>query len=196
LVPWTLHSLWEIAALASVAWVVHRLKVHVGAFFIAAFFGLILSAVAWIFLPESLRILEANYYGVESRVTLGMHEAGMHDERMEYDSPLDLGLMYHRDDPELKAEIAEKSERNEHVNVRGFLTWQTGLAYGFFPDPASVPEYNGCDNFQERLALIITVGPVALSEMFARGIAQHFFVLLIAQIAFVLMRKEHVWWAK
>ncbi len=196
LVPWTFHTLWEIAALAGVAWVVYQLKVQVGNFFAALFVGFIISVIAWIFIPDSLKILEANYYGVESRITIDMHEEGRYDERTEYDFPLDLGFMYHRDSPELKQEFKDKRKWNEHVNVQGFLTWQTGLAYGFIPDPVSIPQYNGCDDFRERLSLIMTIGPVVLSEMFIRGVTRHFIILLIAQIVFVLVRKEHVWWAK
>jgi hypothetical protein len=196
LVPWTFYSLWAIAALGGVAWVVYKLKAKVGRFFTVMFIGSIISAVAWIFIPDSLKILEANYYGVESRITMDMHEEGRYDETTEYDLPLELGFMYHRDSPELKHEIREKAKRNEYVDVQGFLTWQTGLAYGFMPDPVSIPQYNGCDNFRERLSLIMTVGPVVLSEMFIRGMYGHFLVFLIAQIIFVLIRKEHVWWAK
>lgn len=196
LVPWTFHTLWEIAALAGVAWVVYQLKVQVGNFFAALFVGFIISAVAWIFIPDSMKILEANYYGVESRITMEMHEEGRYDERTEYDFPLDLGFMYHRDSPELKQEFKDKREWNEYVNVQGFLTWQTGFAYGFIPDPVSIPQYNGGDNFRERLSLIMTVGPVVLSEMFIRGFTRHFIILLIAQVVFVLLKKEHVWWVK
>lgn len=85
---------------------------------------------------------------------------------------------------------------NEYVDMRGFLFWQTGLAYGFLPDSFSIPQYHGGYSFGERIVLFLTVGPIVLAESSIIGIYQDFIILFIVQIIWFAIRKEHIWWDK
>lgn len=91
LVPWTFHTLWEFSALCGVAWIVKQLKVQVGVFFLALLAGMLVSAVFWMFIPDSWNMLEANYFGVESRRTLETRVEGRYDENIVYNFPLIWG---------------------------------------------------------------------------------------------------------
>lgn len=191
-VPWTFHTLWEIAALAGIAYAVKKCNIPLETYFPGLVFGALLVGIIWIFVPDNLKVLEANYYGVQSRMSMETHEEGIYYERVEYDFPLSTGLLFRKDDPELKRKFYEARNYNEYIGTKGFLFWQTGLAYGF--NPIGIDEYNGGHGFLNRIELFFTVGPMVILESFIRGLATNFLLLMLAQIFWFLIRKEQVWW--
>ncbi|MDD4052014.1 MAG: hypothetical protein PHR28_08975 [candidate division Zixibacteria bacterium] len=140
-VPWTFHTVWEIAALVGFAYTVKRCTVNLSAYIVYLLLGVILASIAWMCIPNSVKTLDPNYYGVESRISMETHEEGRDEERVEYDYPLTCGLLYRRGDPNLKRAIDEAMSCNEYVSTEGFLFWQTGLARGF--SPIGISGYNG-----------------------------------------------------
>ena len=191
-VPWTFHTLWEIAALAGIAYAVKKCDIKLETYFVSLMFGALLVGIIWIFIPDNLKILEANYYGVESRISMETHEEGRYDERVEYNFPLTPGFLYKKGDPELKRVFYKAKSYNEYVGTKGFLFWQTGLAYGF--NPSGIDGYNGSNGFLNRIELFFTVGPMVVAESFIKGMATNFIILMLAQIIWFLIRKEQVWW--
>jgi len=192
LIPWTFHTLWEIAALAGIAYVVKKCGIRLETYFSVLMLGTFLIGIIWIFIPDSLKILEANYYGVESRISRETHGEGMYEDSVEYNFPLSLGFLYRKDDPELKSAFYEAKNQNEYIGTKGFLFWQTGLAYGF--NPIRIGGYNGGHGFFNRIELFFTVGPMVIVESFIKGFASNFIILLIGQIIWLLIRKEQIWW--
>lgn len=192
MVPWTFHTLWELAALGAVAYVVYKCKIQVGNFLLGMLFGSILCGLIWIFIPDSFKIVGANYYGVESRIATDTHVEGRYDERVEYDFPLTPVFLFHKDDPNLKIYFKEEAKLMEYAGIKGFLFWQTGLAYGFVP--LSVPQYKGARTYLDRVKLFFSVGPMVLVESFIIGFIKYFAILMIVQVVWYLIRKEQVWW--
>jgi hypothetical protein len=148
IVPWTFHWIWEIAALIGVYFIEKKCDVFGEIFFSTILAGIMLSFLAWSFLPDSFKVLEANYYGIESRFSLETHDEGRYYEQPSYDYSLQTGFLYKTDDPELIAEMKEAAKYNEYVTTKGFLFWQTGLAYGFYP--ISIENFNGGKSFYDR----------------------------------------------
>jgi len=173
-VPWTFHSFWEIAALGGIASIVRRCAVRLEVYGIALLFGFFLSGLIWTFILGDPKVPQANYYGVESSVSM--------------ETPVYLGLLYGKDDPELKRNVHEAKRYNQSVGTREFLFWQTGLAYGF--NPIGINGYNGGSGFLNRVELFFTVGPMVIVESFIMGLARWFPILMLAQIIFFLVKKE------
>ena len=192
LVPWTFHTLWELAAIAGIAYAVHKCGINPVIYFPGLIIGSLLVGIVWIFIPNSLKILDANYYGVQSRITMETNEEERYDGRVEYNFPLSLGLLYKTDDPELNRTINKAKSYNEHVSAKGFLFWQTGLALGF--NPIGIDKYNGGYGFLNRVELFFTVGPMVIVESFIVGLVTNFVILMLAQIILFLIRKKQVWW--
>lgn len=190
-VPWTFHTLWEIAVFVGIAYAVKRCDIKPGVYFVGLMLGTFLVAIIWIFIPDRLKI-GANYYGIESRISMETHEEGRYDERVEYDFPLSPGFLYKKDNLELKSAVFEAKRYNEYVGTKGFFFWQTGLAYGF--DPIGIDGYNGGHGFLNRVELCFTVGPMVIVESFIKGLASNFIILMIAQIVWFAIRKKQVWW--
>ena len=162
-------------------------------YFAGVMCGWILVEIIWILIPDNLMVLEANYYGLGSRISMETHLLeGRFDERVEYDFPLSLGSLYRKDDPELKHAFYEQKRYNEYVDKQGFLFWQTGLAYGF--DPIGIDGYNGGAGFLNRVELFFTVGPMTIVESFITGLVTSFPILMLAQTIWLLIRKEQFWW--
>lgn len=193
LIPWTFHTLWEAAALIGIAYVVKRCGIELEVYAVTLVLGAILAGIVWMFMPDSFRVIGANYFGVESRASLETHEEGRFDERVEYDYPLSLGFLYKNGDPELEREIAETKRRSDYVRTRGFIFWQTGLAYGF--TPFGLDGYNGGFEFIDKVKLFFTVGPIVIIESFIKGMIDLFGLLMAIQIIWFLILKEHVWWS-
>ena len=59
-VPWTFHTLWEIAALVGIAYVVKKCDIKLETYFAGLFFGALFVGIVWPFVPDSLKLLEAN----------------------------------------------------------------------------------------------------------------------------------------
>ena len=178
-VPWTFHTIWEIAALVGTGYAVKKCDIKPGDYFAALMLGTILVGITGTVIPDSLK-LEANYYGVESHISV------------EYDARVLPGFLYRKDDPELKRDFYESKSYNEHVRTRGFLFWQTGLAYGF--NPICIDGYNGGHGFLNRIELFFTAGPMVIVESSIKGLNTNFIILMLAQIVWFLIRKEQVWW--
>ena len=53
-VPWTFHTLWEIAALAGIAYAVKKCDIKLETYFVSLMFGALLVGIIWIFIPSSL----------------------------------------------------------------------------------------------------------------------------------------------
>lgn len=192
--PWTFHWMWEIFVLIGFSFIIKRFQISIGKFAGITFFGLIVISVVWLFIPESIKVIKVNYYGVESRLTNETHEEGRYDEQVVNDFPLRLGFLYKADDPELLQEFVEKSNYNEYVATKGFLFWQTGLAYGFVP--YRINEFNGGHTFLDHIELFFTVGPMVLVECLINSLYQYFFILLLIQVVWLLIKKEHIWWSE
>jgi hypothetical protein len=192
-VPWTFHTIWEIGALGAIAYLAKKCDIKPGAYYVALLFGAFIVAIVWIFIPDNLRTLEANYYGVESRISTASHIEGRYDERVEFDYALKVGYLYRKDDPELIREFSDAKRFNEYVRTKAFLFWQTGLAYGF--DPFHIPAYDSAGKFLYRIELFFTVGPLVIVESFIKGLISIFPILMIAQLIRFIIRKEHIWWA-
>jgi len=192
LVPYSFHWVWELAAIIASYYIIKRFKVKWDVFYIALFVSMIISVIAWMFIPNSMKILEANYYGVETRITNDIHEEGRADENLVHDYPLCPGFLYKKNDPALLKEFRKAEVLNEHVNTRGFLFWQTGLAYGFIPD--LLGEYNGDDNILDHIELFFTVGPLVLVECFIDGVYTNFLILIITQFIWFVFKRDFIWW--
>ncbi len=191
-VPWTFHTLWEIAFLALAAFTAVSLGSQAGNFFSAIFLGGLLSGIAWLLVPDSLVILRPQYYAIESRITTDTHEAGRNGDSA-YDFPLSKGSLYHKDDRGLKSTYAGRAENNEYVGARGFLFWQTGLANGY--DPLLLNDYNGGKRFLSRVELFFTVGPLVIVEATLTGLTRHFPIFMLVVALFYAKRKESLWFA-
>lgn len=192
-VPWTFHTLWEIAFLVVAAFTAVRLGTQAVNFFAAIFLGGLVSGILWIFIPNSFVVLQPRYFGVESRITIDTHEAGRYGESQEYDFPLSKSFIYYKDDPELKEAMAELSQGHEYTGGRGFLFWQTGLADGY--DPSLLEGYNGGKGFLSRVELFFTVGPLMIVEATLTGLTRHFPILMLIVGGLYLAKNENVWFA-
>lgn len=175
--PSTLHWVWEILALLLIYIALNKLKVHIGLFALVLFFGLVISSAVLYFIPDSLKLIKANYYGIVIRETP--------------EASLTPSLLFKSNDPELKSELKESSRENAYVSTKGFLFWQTGLSYGFLPD--KIKEYNGGETFTNHIELFFTVGPMVLVDCLITGIYTNFLILLLFQTIYFLFKKEHFW---
>lgn len=186
--PHTFHTVWELAALAAVLRIVYSLKVKTGDFLLVLFIGTVISSRLWLFVPDSWNIPEPRYYGVEYRPAMASQRVS--------DLALDFGFVYHKESAELKEALVGSGDLERYAVLRNFLTWRAGLAYGFLPDPLSIPQFNGFEGWGNVLNLYLTVGPFVLLESLARGLNRTFPVLLLAQLIFFSIRREHFWWMK
>lgn len=192
--PSTFHWIWEVLSLVIIIILVKKFGVKTGIFFSAIFFGVIISALIWCLIPTRLDIIKSKYYGIETRNMLDKHPEGRGDEYV-YDFPLRRGFLYQANDPQLKENFEEAKAYNEHVGFRGFLFWQTGIAYGF--GALTTPKfYYAPNHFYYLIKLLFTVGPVVLVECFIKGIYKYFLIFLVLQIVWFSLRKKHVWWDK
>lgn len=194
LVPWTFEWVWEIGFFVICFFILRRLQVYYGAAIVFLFVGLIFSSIAWSFYPKSYKFVEPNYYGVESRLNYDTHEEGRYDEQTVYDHKLSSGFLYKSNDPEIMSELNEEARNNEYAGTRGFMFWQTGLAYSF--NPIRLKEYNGGKTFLNHLELYLTVGPIVLLECFLTGLYTNFISLIILQLIWLVWKKDFVWWHK
>ena len=112
---------------------------------------------------------------------------------MRYDFPLDKGFLYHGNDLELEKEIANLADGYEYAGAKGFLFWQTGLAYGY--DPSLLERYNGGRGFLSRVELFFTVGPLVLVEATLIGLTRHFPIFMLAIGLWYATKKENMWFA-
>jgi hypothetical protein len=192
LVVWVFHRIWEIMALIGIYTLVKKLKASFGKFVIMAVLGSIISTVVWAFIPDSLKFIRANYYGIETRYSNETHQEGQYDQNTVPDFPLITGYLYKADDPDLAIAISESTSYNEYVATKGFFFWQTGFANGFKAD--LLKQYNGADSFFDQIELFFTVGLVVLVECLINGLYKHFFTFILAQIIWFLVRSEDVWW--
>jgi len=123
---------------------------------------------------------------------LDTHEAGRFGETMEYDTPLERGLLHRANCPLLKQDFYELKAQNDYVNVRGFLTWQAGVAQGFsLWCPECFPtDYDG---FAGWLRLFFQVGPMDVLESTVMPLVLWFPLLIILQLVYYVYKKESVW---
>jgi len=156
--------------------------------------GVLFTFAIWFFIPKSVQPFEYQYHGIELRYNTDTHVEGVYHQLEEYDYPLERGPIFKISDPEKYHYIDKFSEYYQVVNMMGFLFWQTGMAYGF--DTAFLKEFRGFNGILRRLELSVTVGPVALIESFIYGTYRYFFILMMFQLIWVLLKKEHIWWAK
>ena len=193
---WIFHILWGGAALVGVIWLYRKLKVHLWRLSAILFVGYVISTVGRVLLPDISLVLNANYLGVESGDMLTQYETSTgFGEGFKRNYSSHLGYLYHVDSPDFKKDFESKKQSNAYVGAVGFLAWQSGLALGFTPDPVSVPQYrSGGFDYLDKLYLVASVGPIAILELFIRGAARHFLILLLAQLIFVLIKERHVWW--
>lgn len=184
-VPSTFFSVWAVAALLAIAWVIRRCGIRLMLFYPALMIGSIVVALTWLALPSSWT-LQGNYQGISSRYTLESYESGP-DGRRAHSAPLRVGLLYRADDPELQRAIADGQERNEEVRSANFVFWQTGLALGY--EPFAIDGYSPLPEFWERLPLYATVGPVVVVEATIRGAIKCFPILILLQIIWFARRR-------
>lgn len=186
-IPWTFHTLWEIAALVLIFYIAKKIKISLQVYFYSLLLGSFLIGLIWIFIPG---IMYANYYGIKSRISEETHTEGRYDEQIEYDYPLSLGFLYAKHDPEFTRDFKEYESFNEYVDTEGFLFWQTGLASGYYP--YNIPEYNGANTLFDKIELIFTIGPVVLVECTIKGLLTNFPILIIVQVLIILIKKKHI----
>jgi len=183
----TFHSLWELGFLIGVPLLLKRSGFKLQTFFggtICAYAVMVIGA----FLPVALTPFPPHYLGVESRLSLQTHEEGPYDEVVAYDYPLALGDLYAAADPELILAL-QRAQIASYVATRGFLFWQTGLAYGFYP--MGVDAYSGYPDLAEFIALVFTVGPLVILES-AINALPILAVLLLVQL--IRLRKGPAFW--
>lgn len=195
-VPWTFHTLWEIAALLLAVYLAYLFTEHIVPFLGYLFIGFVLGALCsllWLVVPPSWNLFRPNYYGVQVRHTLDRHEEerGEFSSELVYDYPLWLMNLYPKEDSWcIEGSIEDwRRDGNEYAGAKGFLTWQAGLAYGFEPSSTFVPQFK-TEGLANRLALVMTVGPVTLLELLIRGLYQYFLPLLIPQLMWYWMRRQ------
>jgi len=193
LVPKTLHTLWEVGFIIGVVLLLRRFRILKGAFFVILLVVMLASSLLWSVLPDSWRMPEPRYLGIVTREGWSTHPGGAIGETEVYDFPLESGTLYRVDSRFIRTELAMARTRNAHVGLRPFLTWQSGLAEGFLPDYASVPEYRGPVSALSAVVLYITVGPVVLLEALIEGTVRHFPLLLLGQVVLFCVCKTHFW---
>lgn len=194
--PWAIYTPWAIVALVGIAYIVIYIgnksclsggNALLGALGSVLILYIILLSLIFFFIPNSLRI--DNYYGVETQTSSEIVDLG----DAVYDVyPLESGALYKKDDPRLKNALEEAAQDNEYVGVVRFLFWQTGAASGFSPvlieeNPIFIEEYD----FLNKIKLFFLGGMFFIVESFINGFAICFIPLMIAQIIFFLVRKEH-----
>jgi tetratricopeptide (TPR) repeat protein len=188
LLPRTYFSLWLCALMVCIVYIVKKCDIKLGDYFGILTLGMLLATFIWIFVPDSLKI-EDNYFGIELSVSkVLLEDEDYEDIRAEF--PLTSGVLYRNDDPVLVRVLKNAKSFNEniYVHTRGFLFWQTGLAFGFYP---SVKIYG-----YEKDKLFYTVGPIVIVESFIKGFTKYFVILVIAQIVWFLVSEQHIWWWK
>jgi hypothetical protein len=192
LVPWTFEWVWEIAFFILCFLIIKRLQVNYGAVIGFFFVGIFVSSLVWDFYPKSYKVVTPNYYGIEARRTHDTHEEGEYGEQTVYDHELNAGFLYKANDPEIMNSLNEAALDNEYAGTRGFMFWQTGLAYGFIPD--LLDEYNGGTTFLNHLELYVTVGPMVLLECLLTGLYTNFITLILLQLIWSAWKRDFIWW--
>ncbi len=188
--PVTFHTLWEIAALWSILYLIRVYRQVVSVFLALVFVGAMIFQAVWTFAPQRLGLLEARYTGIEYQEVHRTHFEGRPNDRVVYaDPPIRLGL-YKTDDPQLQRELQYQKSNDNVVRLRGFLFWQTGLVHGF--DAFRVPSYHR-HGFWNHIELICTVGPLVIVESVIKAATSTFLILFAAQIALFLLRREYFW---
>lgn len=190
--PYTFHTIWEIAALGLALWAMSRLGVSIGTSLSAALVAILILGLSSIFIPDGIIPIQARYWGVESRLTLDTYTSGRFDESVDYDYPLETGTLHSADCPLLLREVEIARGQNEYVNLRGFLSWQAGLASKFNPDPFCIPQYTDILTLKEHIGLFFETGPLILLELSVRVILD-FILLMLAQIVYFLFSRQFVW---
>jgi hypothetical protein len=97
--------------------------------------------------------------------------------------------VYRKNDPELSTVLNTAKKYYTNVSTKGFLFWQTGLAYGFVP--IGIDEYEGRRGIVNKLRLFFTIGPTVIIEALIIGLIKYFFILMIGQFIWFLVRKRH-----
>lgn len=184
--PWTFYWIWLIFFFIGFSLILFRFKVSFNDFVSNMIGGILISSLFWVLVPNSFKFLTPNYYGIQSRIISRTHNEGVVNEQVVYDFPLEFGFLYRTGDSELLAQLNDSNMENDYVNARGFLFWQTGLAYGFLPN--RLPEYTG-----KQLSLLFTVGPIFIAELFIRGIYANFLIILLVDVVLFIFRKKHIW---
>ncbi len=190
--PYTFYWVWILSAIMGVFYIIFKINVRLINFILISFFyGPILIILFSFIIPDNLRI-EGNYYGIQSRYNLDMHEEGYYDEIASYDNPIEVGYLYKKDDPELLKEYGSKTELNESVSFRGFIFWQSGMANGF--DPIFIKEYNVGNTLLDKIELYFTIGPISLLECILQGSMNYFPFFFAVTVIWYLFTKRHIWW--
>ena len=195
--PWTFHTIWEVAFLVLASSVSARFgmpKTNFFAFMIGVgFVSLVVDAVVGFFVPDSFYVFRPQYFGVESRRTLDMDDyetTGFYDSTSSVMvDPLVKGALFHNEDPEIAPTLDELAKDNAYADLRGFLLWQTGMAKGY--DPTQLENYNGGDGILSRVELFFTVGPLTIVESVLWGLVRHLPAFMVYFI--VLYAKDGIW---
>ncbi len=189
---WTLHWIWELIAIIIIIIRLKKLDIEIRklpGFFIIA---ILIMIFTWGLLTNSLNPIKNNYSGILYRYNFETAITGR-DDHVVYNHDLECGFLYKKNDPFLSQDIEETIAQNQYSNSEHFIFWQTGIAYGF--GNIGTPKFYESNNrlfFQ--LKLIFTVGPFVILECFIKGFFRLFFIILIINIVWILLRNEHLWW--
>jgi hypothetical protein len=174
--PYTLHTIWLLAALAGALYLLHKKKVILGYFAVYALVcGFIATAIENN-VPNDVYSIGARYYGIESWAP---------------GYPQDRGFLYRKSDPALQLRFAELKADSLYVEKEGFLFWQAGVARGY--SPYLLREYPMLEDFLDHIELLVTVGPMTLVEIFMKAAMLLFPVYLLITIIWNVVSRQHLW---
>lgn len=187
----TFHRIWLIAAGIGVVYSVRRLGIDAGVFLVVTLIGGSAVSMPLLLIPGSWRPLPSYYQGVESRLTDETYETGI-DERLEYVHSLDSGSLHANSCPYLRRDLPQAALSNEHVGLRGFMTWQRGVAEGFSPH-SCITSYRYPKDFTGWLAIIFSIGPLTILEAGVTGLLTTFPLMLLGQYIWRRYSGQDVW---
>jgi hypothetical protein len=190
--PWTLHTIWEVAAIVGIVYVVKRMKLMIWQFLTTVGMCGIAALIVMAFVPFHHEDAGVRYCGVSYQPCPYSYEQGFWGVR-EIENDFWATNVYSLDDRgKLNSAILWAKRNSCGVALDYFYFWQTGMACGFDPLLVSVYGWRS-DIFHWPVIRFLTIGPVVLVELLIRACIWFLPIFLMITIAWFLVRRKHLW---
>jgi len=186
----TLYWVWMLAA-AILLVLAGRQRVDPGVFAVVSIMGGSVVSLPLLVLPDRWWPVPTRYGAIVSRYSDETYESGLFDQP-QYLYDLEQGSLHVSSCPLLIREVREASGYQQEVGLQRFVTWQRGLAAGFWPHRC-VTAYRYPRSVVQRIWLFLTVGPAVLFEAALTGLLTTFPLALLGQWLYRRYAREDVW---
>lgn len=180
---WTLYWAWTIISMIIIGLILRSLQIRFCGILLILIVAAIFSGAIWYPLLNTLKIGINNFYGIEYLAA----------SRVPYDVKgalsKEFSFIYKRDDPELNKTTEKLKAKNQLACIKGFIFWQSGIAYGF--GQRGLPKFYESRGYRfYRLALMMTVGPLVVVECLLNGTIKTGILLFLLQLGWYFLRKR------